>query len=68
MKPCGGFLGNWTGNLVCDDFAGYKAGFELGVTEIGCMAHARRKLFDFHATNKSQIAEKRCTRSRRCTK
>jgi hypothetical protein len=44
--------------LVCDDFAGYKAGFELGVTEIGCMTHARRKFFDLHATNKSQIAEK----------
>lgn len=52
------FLGHWNGKLVCDDFAGYKAGFELGVTEIGCMAHARRKFFDLHATNKSQIAEK----------
>ena len=51
-------LGNWKGKLVCDDFAGYKAGFELGVTEIDCMAHARRKFFDLHATNKSQIAEK----------
>ena len=28
-------LGNWKGKLVCDDFAGYKAGFELGVTETG---------------------------------
>jgi len=27
------------------------------VTEIGCMAHARRKFFELHATNKSQIAE-----------
>lgn len=52
------FLGSWNGKLVCDDFAGYKAGFELGVTEIGCMAHARRKFFDLHATNKSQVAEK----------
>jgi transposase len=52
------FLGHWNGKLVCDDFAGYKASFELGVTEIGCMAHARRKFFDLHATNKSQIAEK----------
>jgi len=52
------FLSSWNGKLVCDDFAGYKAGFELGVTEIGCMAHARRKFFDLHATNKSQIAEK----------
>jgi transposase len=51
------FLGPWSGKLVCDDFAGYKASFQLGITEIGCMAHARRKFFDLHATNKSQLAE-----------
>jgi len=33
------FLGQWQGKLVCDDFAGYKASFDGGVTEIGCMAH-----------------------------
>lgn len=51
------FLRGWKGNLVCDDFGGYKASFELGVTEIGCMAHARRKFFELHATNKSTLAE-----------
>ena len=51
------FLGDWSGKLVCDDFAGYKAGFEQGITEIGCMAHARRKFFDLHVANKSQLAE-----------
>lgn len=51
------FLGKWNGKLVCDDFAGYKASFELGITEIGCMSHARRKFFDLHAANKSQLAE-----------
>lgn len=51
------FLGSWNGKLVCDDFAGYKAGFEKGMTEIGCMAHARRKFFDLHGANKSQLAE-----------
>ena len=51
------FLGTWNGKLVCDDFAGYKASFELGITEIGCMAHARRKFFDLHIANKSQLAE-----------
>lgn len=51
------FLGIWNGKLVCDDFAGYKAGFEQGITEIGCMAHARRKFFDLHVANKSQLAE-----------
>ena len=51
------FLGDWKGQLVCDDFAGYKACFEQGVTEIGCMAHARRKFYDLHVANKSQLAE-----------
>ncbi|WP_460083038.1 IS66 family transposase [Pseudomonas sp. H3_H05] len=51
------FLGQWNGKLVCDDFAGYKAGFEKGITEIGCMVHARRKFFDLHVANKNQQAE-----------
>lgn len=46
----------WTGSLVCDDFSGYKALFSHGVTEVGCMAHARRKFVELHAANKSQIA------------
>lgn len=50
-------LQGWKGKLVCDDFGGYKTSFELGVTEIGCMAHARRKFFELHATNKSMLAE-----------
>ena len=50
------FLGDWKGALVCDDFSGYKQSFTLGVTEAGCMAHARRKFFDLHTSNKSQIA------------
>ncbi len=50
------FLGNWRGSLICDDYAGYKASFSQGVTEAGCLAHARRKFFDLHAANKSQIA------------
>lgn len=41
---------------MCDDFSGYKAGFVSGITEAGCLAHARRKFFDLHAANKSQIA------------
>jgi transposase len=51
------FLGQWRGSLVCDDFAGYKAGFAHGMTEVGCLAHARRKFFDLHASSKSQVAE-----------
>ncbi len=50
------FLGEWRGSLVCDDFSGYKQLITQGVTEVGCLAHARRKFFDLHASNKSQIA------------
>ena len=51
------FVGKWRGSLVCDDFSGYKAMIANGVTEVGCMAHARRKFFELHVANKSQIAE-----------
>jgi transposase len=50
------FLGDWRGSLVCDDFAGYKAGFALGITEVGCMAHARRKFVELHIAKQSTIA------------
>jgi transposase len=41
----------WQGSLVTDDFSGYKACFELGVTEAGCMAHARRKFHELWANH-----------------
>ena len=47
----------WQGKLVCDDFAGYKACFEMGVTEVGCMAHARRKFHELWANHGSQVGE-----------
>jgi len=50
------FLGDWKGQLVCDDFSGYKACFSKGITEVGCMAHARRYFVDLHVANKSQFA------------
>ncbi|MGM3268074.1 IS66 family transposase, partial [Bacillus cereus group sp. BC255] len=50
------FLGEWRGSLVCDDFSGYKQLMGQGITEVGCLAHARRKFFDLHISNKSQIA------------
>jgi transposase len=50
------FLGHWQGALVCDDFSGYKALFAKGVTEAGCMAHARRKFVELHQANKSELA------------
>ena len=51
------FLGDWRGSLVCDDFSSYKQLMTQGVTEVGCLAHARRKFFDLHVSNKSQIAQ-----------
>lgn len=56
------FLGHgtdkaWKGSLTGDDFSGYKALIASGVTEVGCLAHARRKFFDLHAANQSQIAK-----------
>ena len=47
----------WKGRLVCDDFSGYKACFELGVTEVGCMAHARRKFHDLWIHHTSALGE-----------
>lgn len=50
------FLRDWRGSLMVDDFGGYKASFALGITELGCFAHAHRKFFDLYAANKSPIA------------
>ena len=50
------FLEGWRGHLVVDDYAGYKALFAHGVTELACLAHARRKFFDLYAANQSLIA------------
>ena len=50
------FLGDWKGKLICDDYGGYKASFANGITEVGCMAHARRKFFELHANGTSHIA------------
>lgn len=50
------FLGDWRGTLVCDDYSGYKALIADGVTEAGCMAHARRKFFELHTSHQSQLA------------
>ena len=50
------YLDGWQGHLMVDDYAGYKALFTQGVTELGCLAHARRKFFDLHAANQSLVA------------
>jgi transposase len=50
------FLGDWGGKLVCDDFAGYKALFKRSVTEVGCMAHARRQFEKLKDSKRSEVA------------
>ncbi|HZF80341.1 MAG TPA: IS66 family transposase [Rubrivivax sp.] len=47
----------WRGKLVCDDYSGYKQLLTMGVTESGCLAHARRKFFDLWANHKSTVGE-----------
>ncbi len=51
------FLADWKGHLMVDDFGGYKVLFTEGVTELGCMAHARRKFFDLNAAQANPIAQ-----------
>ena len=41
---------------MVDDFSGYKALFTDGVTELGCLAHARRKFFDLNVAQANPIA------------
>jgi len=50
-------LEEFKGTLVTDDFSGYHALLrQEGITGALCMAHARRKLFEAHKLNGSQIA------------
>jgi transposase len=51
----------WRGTLVCDDYSAYKALFEKGVTEAGCLAHARRKFHELWANHKSTLAAEALT-------
>ena len=50
------FLQEWQGHLMVDDYAGYKALFGDRITELGCLAHVRRKFFELHAANSSPVA------------
>ena len=50
-------ISGWKGTLICDDFSGYKACFDLGVTEAGCMAHVRRKFHELWANHGSPVGE-----------
>ena len=50
------FLNGFKGKLICDGYNGYKPLFGRGVTEVGCMAHARRKFHELHVTGQSLIS------------
>lgn len=51
-------LQGFQGSLVCDDYSGYKALFkQQPINEAGCWAHARRKFFEAHKLNQSEIAK-----------
>ena len=57
------FLADYGGALVVDDYAGYKHRFQqTPMRELPYWAHARRKFFDLHAANKSEIAQAVLTR------
>ena len=51
------FLKEWRGHLMVDDYGGYNALFQNGVTELACLAHCRRKFFDLHAAGGLPVAE-----------
>lgn len=50
------FLADWQGHLCVDDYSGYKALFAVGVTEVACWAHARRKFFDLYSAGGHPVA------------
>jgi transposase len=56
------FLGDWQGSLMVDDFGGYKALFTKGVTELACLAHARRKFFELNQAQPQPIAQEALVR------
>ena len=51
------FLAGWQGHLMVDDFGGYKVLFADRVTELGCLAHARRKYFDLNEAQANPFAQ-----------
>lgn len=50
------FLGGWRGALMVDDYAGYKALFAEGVTELACWVHVRRKFVEVAEHSDSPLA------------
>lgn len=56
------FLSGWQGHLMVDDFGGYKMLFAQGVTELGCLVHARRKFFDLNEAQANPVAQEALAR------
>lgn len=60
----------WSGHLMVDDYAGYKAlfagnaaaGAPPPVIELACWAHARRKFHELHIANQSPMAREALAR------
>lgn len=52
------FLGNYSGYIQADAYAGYNTVFEKGfATEVGCWAHARRKFYEAKDTDPARAHE-----------
>src|ERR1700704_2080490 len=50
-------LGNFTGTLQADGYAGFDAVYETRcIQEAACWAHVRRKFYDLHVAHKSPVA------------
>ena len=50
------FLDGWSGQLLVDDYGGYKQLFRQGIGELGCFAHARRPFFELYANHQHPVA------------
>lgn len=50
-------LGNFTGTLQADGYAGFDQVYETGrIQEAACWAHVRRKFYDLHVAHRSPVA------------
>jgi len=50
-------LGNFTGTLQADGYAGFDAVYESGqIQEAACWAHVRRKFYELHLAHRSPVA------------
>jgi len=50
-------VGNFTGTLQADGYAGFDAVYETGrIQEAACWAHVRRKFYELHVAHKSPVA------------